>query len=101
MPGRWAGSTRRAELPPDWDTVIRPRILARDGHRCTWTTDYKRCREQASDVDHRGDPHDHSDANLRSLCGWHHDRKSSAEGNAARTRLTMRHPPERHPGLLD
>lgn len=101
MSGGWQGSNRRAELPPNWDTDIRPRILARDGYRCTWRTNYKRCRATATDVDHIKRGNDHSDANLRSLCDWHHKRKSSAEGNAARQRWSIKRPAEKHPGLID
>ena len=100
MPG-WKGSARKSQLPADWD-AIRRRILARDGHRCTAIradTD-ERCTERATDVDHVDQTRnwDHSDANLTSLCNWHHARKSSSEGgraNAARYRATK----PRHPGL--
>lgn len=77
-------------------------MLKRDGHRCTaLLEDGTRCPAKATDVDHivRGDNHDLP--NLRALCGWHHARKSSAEGNAARRRgPSHRRPPEQHPGLL-
>lgn len=100
MPGGWVGSTRRQRLPADWH-IIAARILTRDGHQCRAVlTDGTRCTERATDVDHivRGD--DHSDANLQSLCGWHHKRKTAAEGNAARPAPpTNKRPPERHPGL--
>lgn len=95
----WAGSNRRQELPPDW-LARRARILNRDGHRCTATMgDGSRCTWPASDVDHIKPGNDHSEANLRSLCRWHHARKSSAEGNAARFRSTQRRSPEPHPGF--
>lgn len=102
MPGGWSDSNRRAELPPNWASEIRPRILERDGYRCTaiLRNNGRRCPDKATDVDHVGDRHDHCDENLASLCEWHHDRKSSAEGNAARKRISSRRPPERHPGLL-
>lgn len=101
MSGRWADSNRKAELPPDWDTVIRPAILARDGYRCVASLrDSSRCIESATDVDHIIPGNDHSPANLQSLCGWHHKRKSAREGQAARTPTPpLRRPPERHPGL--
>ena len=98
MPGGWADSTR--VLPPNWQ-AIRLAILERDGWRCVWeSTSGRTCGAKATDVDHivRGD--DHSPGNLRSLCRWHHARKSSAEGNAARKRGTSRRTPERHPGLI-
>lgn len=96
----WASSTRRSTLPPNWPT-IRRRVLERDGWRCTAVTDGQRCTNRANQVDHitRG-AGDH-DSNLASLCAHHHARKSSAEGNAARRRLTARRQAERHPGLAD
>jgi 5-methylcytosine-specific restriction protein A len=99
MPGRWQGSTRKAELPPDW-AAIRARILARDGRQCTERDEGVRCVQAATDVDHIGDKHDHRDENLRALCDWHHKKRSSAQGNAARVRIPERRRPERHPGLL-
>jgi hypothetical protein len=100
---RWEGSHRRAQLPSNWRRDIRPRILQRDGHRCTWLDHGQRCTAEATEVDHirRGD--DHSDDNLRSLCRPHHARKSSAEGRSARTnwqpRPPHRRPAEPHPGM--
>lgn len=99
MGSAWQGSDRRRRLPRDWP-LIRRRILERDGYQCTWTDQGKRCPEPATDVDHRHRGDDHSDANLRSLCSWHHARKSGREGNAARRPvITARRPAERHPGL--
>jgi 5-methylcytosine-specific restriction protein A len=48
---------------------------------------------------------DHSDANLTSLCSWHHKKKSSREGGIARakaraTRDLINRRTEAHPGLL-
>lgn len=99
MSGHWAGSNRRARLPKNWPT-IRARILRRDEHRCTWMTNGHRCTAPATDVDHRRPGDDHSDANLRSLCGPHHARKSAAEGGRAPHRRLRRRPAEAHPGLL-
>lgn len=100
MPG-WEGSDRRQRLPSNWDS-IRARILRRDSHRCTWIENSQRCAETATDVDHRKAGDDHSDSNLRSLCGKHHRRKSAREGAAAANRLrSLRYrKPERHPGLI-
>lgn len=104
MSGQWADSTRREQLPPNW-WEIRAGILDRDGHQCTAirTDTDTRCRAEATDVDHVDDRHDHRPENLASLCSWHHDRKSSAEGNAARWAKprppTQRFPTEVHPGL--
>lgn len=80
----WSTSDRRERLPADWDK-IRAAILRRDGYQCTHRDDYgKRCIEAGTDVDHirRGD--DHRSENLRVLCRWHHNAKSSAEGGEAR-----------------
>lgn len=98
----WHGSNRRAELPPNWRTEIRPAVLKRDGYRCRWITDGERCPARATDVDHMRDRHDHSLANLQALCGWHHARKSAAEGGtaAALTPRGTRRPTEPHPGSL-
>lgn len=104
MPG-WKGSERREGLPSNW-AQIRRRILKRDQHRCTHTDDYSnRCTELATDVDHIKRGSDHSDANLRSLCAWHHGKKSGAEGAAASAAARRRHGKkfrrtEVHPGLL-
>jgi hypothetical protein len=100
MPGGWVGSNRRAELPPEWEPVIRPRILKRDEYRCRWIDNGQRCTQPATDVDHKGDKHDHSDRNLRALCAWHHGKRTSEQGNAARVRVSNRRAAERHPGLL-
>lgn len=56
----------------------------------------------ATDVDHVGDRHDHSLANLQSLCGDHHKTKTAREGHEAmaKRRAQARHPAEPHPGLL-
>lgn len=100
----WEGSDRRSRLPADWPR-IRARVLKRDGHRCTHHDNGIRCTERATDVDHvrRGD--DHSEHNLRSLCGSHHAVKSSREGaeaRAAKRRAIDKRfrRVEKHPGLL-
>ncbi len=66
----------------------------------------KRCRDKATEVDHVVAGDDHSLANLRGICSWHHQRKSSREGAAASAarqaaitaKLTRK--PETHPGTL-
>ncbi|AKY03457.1 HNH endonuclease [Streptomyces phage Danzina] len=100
----WSGSDRQQRLPQNW-AQIRRRILRRDGNRCVWVHEGKRCEEVATEVDHiiAGDNHD--DSNLRSLCSWHHQRKSSSEGRAAqlakRRQIEKRfRRNESHPGLL-
>lgn len=105
MASGWQGSTRRQRLPPDWSR-IRKRILRRDGHRCTERgLDDVRCYEVATEVDHIRPGDDHSDANLRALCSWHHQKKSSQEGGAALARKRRAidqsyRRREAHPGLL-
>lgn len=101
MPG-FEGSTRRSRLPKNWP-AIRSRILKRDGHQCTWTTEGFRCIETATDVDHIIAGDDHSESNLRSLCSMHHRRKSASEGGSAPKTIRVkprRRPPEQHPGML-
>lgn len=102
--GQWAGSNRREQLPANWQT-IRRLTLRRDDHRCTWRHEGVRCPEVATDVDHIRPGNDHADENLRSLCGFHHLKKSSAEGGAARAAIWRRNNrkfrrTESHPGLL-
>lgn len=86
MPG-WKNSNRRSELPADWDR-IRKVVLERDGYTCTerYSTG-ERCGRKATDVDHVRRGNDHRLSNLRSLCGWHHDRKSASEGAAELYRI--------------
>jgi len=100
MPGNWAGSTRHARLPPGWKRRIVPRILARDRGICHL------CGQPGADtVDHVQSGDDHRDSNLAAVHDTNpphcHRRKSSREGNAARSarRGAARHPGERHPGL--
>lgn len=104
MPG-WEGSDRRLRLPPNWET-IRLRVLRRDGYRCRAKNAYgERCNEHAVDVDHINGDDDHRDEALQSLCEWHHDKKSGAEGARARAAAIRRagkkyRRTEGHPGLL-
>lgn len=105
MSGQWQGSTRRSRLPKNWRTEIRPRILRRDGYRCTVDEGGMRCPSKATDVDHIIPNDDHSDDNLRSICQWHHRRKSASEGGTAKQaamgrRPGRRRPREPHPGLI-
>lgn len=94
-------SARTVPLPKNWQ-AIRRRILQRDGHQCTWVTDGIRCIEPATDVDHIGDPSQHEDENLRSLCPGHHRRRSSSQGGKAwqAKRKPRQRPAEQHPGLI-
>jgi 5-methylcytosine-specific restriction endonuclease McrA len=100
MSGGWAGSNRRAELPPDWQTYRRPTVLKRDEYRCRNRIDGRVCGRPANQVDHIGDKHDHRIEMLQALCADCHAVKSSAQGNDARWAVRMQRPPERHPGLL-
>lgn len=101
----WEGSDRRQELPPDWDKR-RAFVFARDGHRCTWRNVYgDRCDGPAEECDHIRPGNDHSYANLRSLCSYHHGKKSGAEGRQATARRRKEFDRryrrvETHPGLL-
>ena len=101
MPG-WRGSTRKARLPRDWSTRRRA-VLARDGGVCQWPrADGGVCGAPATDVDHVQPGDDHSLANLRALCRWHHQRKSGSEGGRAlwRRAPSRRRPSEPPPGDL-
>jgi len=61
--------------------------------------DGSRCTDKGTDVDHIKPGDDHSLDNLQLLCKWHHNKKSSREGNKARPRLSEKRPKEAHPGL--
>ncbi len=100
MSGRWAGSNRRAELPPNWYSEIRPFVLTRDRYRCQWFENGRRCMRPANQVDHIGDKHDHRPEMLQALCAECHARKTSRQGNAARWAERTQRPAERHPGLI-
>lgn len=101
----WEGSTRKETLPPDWPQR-RQAVFARDGNRCVVIKkDGRRCWDKATDCDHIGNREDHSLANLRSLCSWHHQRRSSTQGGTAsaiakQNRPSLKRPPEAHPGLI-
>lgn len=98
----WETSHRRAELPANWQ-LLRIRVLRRDGYRCQ-ARDSRGlpCGRPANQVDHIIAGRNDSLDNLQALCRWHHARKSSAEGNAARRRArTTANVSERHPGLID
>lgn len=98
MSGQWQGSTRKATLPPNWH-ALRKQILERDEHSCKWMTDGEPCGAEATHVDHKHRKGGDAPSNLRALCAWHHNRKSSAEGNEAQERHSTLRPRETHPGL--
>jgi 5-methylcytosine-specific restriction endonuclease McrA len=104
MGGR-AGSWRRTPLPPNWETELRPAVLARDGYRCRWPAGPRICGLPASQVDHINPGGPDELWNLQALCPGHHASKTGREAGAAwgklrRQMATARHRPgERHPGL--
>ncbi|MFD0276161.1 HNH endonuclease [Kitasatospora sp. NPDC127111] len=63
----------------------------------------RRCSARATDVDHIVPGDDHSDDNLRSLCGWCHRQKSASEGGTAAGQRAVRttRPTALHPALED
>lgn len=97
----WSGrSGRTKNLPKDWPKR-RAKQLEADGHRCTYVSPDTglRCMAKATDVHHQGPPDDHDD--LTSLCSWHHDRITGAQGATSPRRPRERRSTERHPGLID
>lgn len=99
----WQGSTRKATLPRNWATEIRPRILTRDRNRCQWIREdtEEPCHALANQVDHVNQARrwDHSDENLQSLCEHHHQIKSSSEGGTAAAQRRKTAARMRHPGI--
>jgi len=99
---RWDTSQRRQDSP-QWK-AIRSLVAERDNHRCQeFMRDGEPCTDKGTECDHiipvsQGGTD--SLENLRMLCTWHHARKSSREGQAARKNLTERRPTPRHPGLI-
>lgn len=80
----WETSDRRRFLPKDWDR-LRAQRFEMDGHRCTFRDPdtRERCSAEAEECDHIGARTDHRLHMLRSLCSYHHAKKSSSEGRAA------------------
>jgi 5-methylcytosine-specific restriction protein A len=100
MSGNWETSNRRTQLPHNW-TAITALIKERDSGQCTeFMRDGTRCPDRGTDVDHIEPGNHHHLDNLRLLCKWHHNKKSSAEGNQNRQYLTERRPKEKHPGII-
>lgn len=97
----WDSSTRRDDLPADW-SARRMRVLRRDGYRCqARDSTGRQCGDPANQADHIVPGPNHDEDNLQALCRWHHARKSSAEGVAARKpRPTREAPREAHPGAV-
>lgn len=94
-------SARAERLPSDWQTR-RMRVLRRDRYCCQARDSLGvQCGAPANQVDHVLPNDDHDYDNLQALCRWHHDRKSSAEGAAARRpKARQSRDPEPHPGFL-
>lgn len=103
MSGQWEGSRRSESVPHNW-TSIRQLVMERDNGRCQeFMRDGTQCTDPGTECDHIinvASGGTHSLDNLRMLCKWHHGKKSSAEGNAARKSITEQKPRERHPGLI-
>jgi hypothetical protein len=100
----WEGSTRKETLPPDWEQR-RQAVFARDGNRCVIIKqDGRRCWDRENlECDHIGDREDHRLESLRTICSWHHQRRSASQGGTAsanRLRPQTKRPPETHPGLI-
>jgi 5-methylcytosine-specific restriction protein A len=98
MPGGWAGSSRRSRLPRNWEALRAAKHRQNPLHVCHV------CGKPGGDqLDHivRGD--DHSLSNLgwihTNVAPYCHRAKSSAEGNAAKKRVSIKRPKEQHPGM--
>lgn len=79
----WEGSTRRTELPPDWERRRR-RVLARpEDQTCTLGTT---CGGLALSVEvhHVGNKHDHSLENLAGVCKRCHTEETLRQAAEAR-----------------
>jgi len=96
----WNTSTRKQRLPSNW-AALRAIVMKNAQYICQATMkDGSRCTDKGTDVDHIEPGDNHDLANLQLLCQWHHNKKSSREGNTARVRHTEKRPPESHPGIL-
>jgi hypothetical protein len=102
----WSTSTRRTRLPKDWH-ARRAACYRNAGGRCQWTTNGQRCTWTGPLNGTKQQPGGHADhidraqgehGPLQWLCPTHHNRKSSAEGHAARPARQRTTPP--HPGLI-
>jgi 5-methylcytosine-specific restriction protein A len=101
--GRWAGSTSRDDLPPDW-SQRRDATRKRAGGRCEGRDHGIRCRNLGTDCDHitprwLGGTHDLT--NLQWLCTSCHKSKTAREAAQARALMRARRvrPADPHPGL--
>lgn len=92
---------RSNPLPVDWP-ARRDAVHERD-QTCRWFTYDKHCGStERLEVDHIGDPRDHSLTNLRLLCHSHHAGRTAQQASAARqaNRKPRNRPAEQHPGLI-
>ena len=81
--------TNDRKLPDNWAS-IRDTILARDprcrlGYPDVWVTakGMTACSGRATEVDHIGDPNDHTPANLRGACKPCHRRRTEQQAKDA------------------
>lgn len=102
----WVGSKRKETLPSNWES-LRQAVFRRDGHRCVVIkANGQRCWDRDVECDHIDDPLDHRMENLRSVCSWHHLRKSGSQGGKGKAdarqaqRDALLRKPGIHPGLL-
>lgn len=87
----WSGSTRRAELPPDWARRRRQRFEQDD-----WTCTEPGCTHhdptgRTLECDHIGDKHDHRIESLRTKCKPHHLTHTLDQARAGRDAARTRH----------
>ena len=95
-------SGRTSPLPRAWK-MIRANVLRRDNYQCVHIREDtgQRCGARATDVDHIDSPDNHTHANLRSLCRFHHNQKTAAQGGTAAGQKYARSKyAEAHPGFL-
>ena len=98
MSGRWADSSRRARLPPDWPKRV-ALTKARAGGRCEADTHAPGCNGIGAECDHHERGDDHSLGNLRWLSQPCHTAKTQREAAAGRRarRAQARRAPRPHP----
>jgi 5-methylcytosine-specific restriction protein A len=101
--GKWADSTRRHALPPDWPQR-RNAVRRRANGRCEGRVRGVRCPNRGAECDHIT-PHTEGGtddlSNLQWLCTPCHKRKTGQEAAQARAAIRNRRfrPPDPHPGL--
>lgn len=95
-----AGSRRLSPRPGNWKTIKR-QVHERDGWQCVWVEHGIRCPATTGlECDHIGDRDDHHLDNLRTLCTYHHGKRTAAQALAARLAHSTKRPARRHPGLI-